>query len=140
MLSQAVRDELKSELEHLRVERQRAISRYDAKIAAIEAILGDVSPAQAPLPLENARQTGSNGHDASQSFRGTILSVVRGYPSGLRSGEIADKLEAIGFKPGGDSSLKSRVYGEVNRLYKAKRLDRRKGKYFQAAEKTEKPM
>jgi hypothetical protein len=127
MLSQAVRDELKAELDHLRAERERAIARFDSKIAALEAILEDV-PAQTTLPLGDQR-VASNGH---AGFRDTVLGILKAYPSGLRSSDMAQKLEAVGFKPGGSSPLLRRVHGEMYRLMLAGRIQRRGHKYYLA--------
>jgi hypothetical protein len=133
MLSQAVRDELRAELDHLRAERKRVIARFDAKITALEAILDEPNAAQASLPLSlGAAAAGSNGNGTIQptGLRETLLNVIRAYPSGLAPVEIARKMEALGFKPGGESPLLHRVHGEVYRLNKAKRLHRSKtGKY-----------
>jgi len=136
MLSQSTRDELRAELEHLRVERQRAIARFDAKIAAVEAILDDPGQSQTTLPLLG-EQVGAAM--PAVTFRGTVLTILGSYPSGLKAADLARKVEQSGFKLGGGSPMLQRIHGELYRLLKSHRIQRRNGKYFLAAPSGDKP-
>lgn len=139
MLNQSVREGLEAELEHLEAEKRQMVGHIEAKIAAIKKVLAlddeqaDMTQPNLPVPDFAGRELpsghGGNGSLAGKGIRESIRSVLMLYPRGLRPVELALKMEERGFRPNGKTPTKHLVNGELNRLYRSKKMVRRQGRY-----------
>ncbi len=137
MLQPAIREALQVELEHLQVQRDK----LEARIKALESILSPddslgffEAPPETPR-LGRAKPT-SNGNLADKGMREALRIVLADYPSGLKPADIKGKLEQMGFRPKGKSSLQVLMFGEVYRMRKQGKLTKRGKRYALAPELT----
>ena len=146
MLTQQVRHALEAELDH--VERQLETLSEKAQAlrlllnleesrstAALEAaVTAPHAPAPAPAPeprVETARNATPEApvHLVGMGLRESLKVVIAQQPGGLKAGEIVQRLEGLGYRPGGRSSTRVLVYGEIYRMLKQHKLIRRGGRY-----------
>ena len=139
-MNQAVKEALEAELEHLQARR----SKLDGKIQALRAILDPVDKLELfELPLQGLEAqegaaSAANGALAGMGLRKAMRAVLASYPSGLRPVDLAAKLEEGGYRPGGKTGTKPLVYGEVHRLKKLGKLQKR-GKRYQLPPEAQEP-
>jgi hypothetical protein len=130
----------------LEAERQRLqglIGRAKTKLAHIEALLApdeEEQPEKAPqfvfgakqnpfadIPAYSVQRTTAAG---TIGLRGAIKQVLGTHPNGLKVREIVSLVPETGYKPGGKTSARNLVYGEVARMVKARHLVRRGGRKY----------
>lgn len=135
MLSKEVRDGLEAELSHLDLKK----TRIEARISAIKAILiplDEFGPEHVPQRNESVNATAKNGPLVGMGLREAMKTVLVSYPSGLRAAELSLKLDQMGFSATGKLPLKTRVWSEIGRLKKEKKVSKR-GKRVVWLDKTE---
>jgi hypothetical protein len=132
MLSKEVRDALEAEREHLVHKRRQILSDLEAQIKAIDALLGHgdfFGAKQQALALRTMPPAPGDGPLAGKGLREAMKTVLVAYPSGLRPFDLTAKLEQLGYHTNGSLPLKTRVWAEIGRLKKERRI-RKRGKGY----------
>jgi hypothetical protein len=119
MLSKEIREGLRAEREHL-VQKRRDL---DTKIEAIDALLSpgeDSRPTQPRLALGDV-----SGPLVGKGLREAMRTVLLAYPTGLKPADLSAKLEQLGYQSRGALGVRERVWAEIGRLKKERRIQKR---------------
>ena len=123
-LNTTVIKELRRELDCLKTDRMT----IDAKIDALKRILGGTevsSPA--------SRKSGRRDAGARPSLRASILRALSQVPKATPA-ELTRQLEEDGFKVGGATTLRERVWHELSRLRRRGSVRRTRSGYYQVSQ------
>ncbi len=130
MLSKEVRDALEAEREHLIHKRLQIVQDLDTRIKAIDALLSpsdDLGAKQGSLSL--GASPAADGPLAGQGLRAAMRTVLLSYPSGLKPSDLTLRLEQLGYRSSGSLPVKTRVWAEIGRLKKERRIQKRGKRY-----------
>jgi len=136
MLNKIVGEALEAEIEYLQTQKKR----IEARISAIQTILspdeGLFQPTLPGIPKPKVEAVASgNGSLAGKGLREAIRIVLSSYPSGVKAADLTNKLEQMGYRPGGKTSTRSLVYAEIYRLAKKGKILRKGKKVFLPSDK-----
>src|SRR5437016_5125648 len=128
MLDQSVREALQAELEHLQTRHAKDATR----IEHLTAILEPEDPLEMfqlrlPMPLPQSRN--GDGTLAGVGLNESIRRVLAQHPGGLVPRELANRLEQSGYQPKGKLRTRQLLYGELNRLKRARLVEKRGQRY-----------
>jgi hypothetical protein len=128
MLSETVKRELEAERESVLALKKM----LEAKLDALDKILAPTDPLELfGRQLKLSIPPAGNGSSSRQTgMRAYIKTALDANPLGLKSHEVASKVEGMGYLPKGKGSVKSLVYGELSRMTRKGILKRNGNKYF----------
>jgi hypothetical protein len=114
-LSSAVKAELETELDALKLKKRLMTEEIDRRIGLIEDFLRD-DFFQPTLPMAEQQAKPQNGNGSRAGMRKVLIDILGSNPAGIRTSTIVSLVESSGFKPSGKTSLKRLTWGELWRL------------------------
>ncbi|HWW94482.1 MAG TPA: hypothetical protein VN375_14035 [Vicinamibacteria bacterium] len=125
MLTKEICEGLKAERDSLLRKRREIVQDLDTRIKAIEALLSPsdgFGPRQQRLLLNDEA---TEGPLTGKGLREAMKIVLLSYPAGLKAADLTTKLEQLGYQSTGNLPVKARVWAEIGRLKKERRIQKR---------------